>query len=621
MCLAAGVLVPGSAAGATAPGAAAALPVGTSPVLAADYSAGTVMDIGHGWKVPLNVGVGPTGVAFTPDGTYAYATNTAGSVSVISGADTATPKVAATLNLGGASGADPTAVAVTPNGQYAYVANISNSAQPGTVSVIDGADTGHPTVSATQLTVGGGPSAVAVTPNGQYAYVTNETDGSVSVISGADTASPQVTDTLQLSGAPKGVAVTPNGQYAYVTGTGTTGAGVTVLSGVESPIPKVETTLTVGGGPIGVTVTPNGQYAYVARYSASSVSVIGGAETTTPHVTDTTLNVGTTQESVAITPDGQYAYVAHFGFGEGISVISGAGTATPKVAATLQTDGELVAVAVDPQIVGTYANFPTAASVGAALDDNWPLVANPSATSKPAHCQAPYTGAGSDKVMAQGLGSYELDNSEPVPWLSFWTVDAPPKTPKEVPPEQEGLAAGKHAASEIAAAALASPGFPVTPTYVVLDPEGQACGNGTPGESIGNMWHGLPLKTWQALVAGWDAGIQTVAGLTPAVYLDKWEYNNRGGAVFISGSGYSHVFVAVQFPAHARPKISGTGANVVGYSAYYAPVTAKGVCGDAAADISNVISWGGSLNTVQFGYPVPGSKPPATKYASKLCPP
>lgn len=159
-----------------------------------------------------------------------------------------------------------------------------------------------------------------------------------------------------------------------------------------------------------------------------------------------------------------------------------------------------------------------------------------------------------------------------------------------------------------------------------VDPEGQTCGPAFPAslkcrpadsrkkcqqktqEAIAYVSAHLPLADWKQLVAGWDRGVRTIPGLKPAVYLNQSEYNTKGVAEFDNGSGYPAVFVAVTPITPAKPRILGTGANIVGYSAYYAPLTAKGACRSAYAYLSDVLSWGDSLSTVQFA-------------ASKLCQP
>src|SRR5437667_273893 len=125
----------------------------------------------------------PFGIAITPNGAFAYVSNTgaicdlcpiaqSGSVSVI---NTATYNVVATV----AMASYRWCVAITPHGALAYVTNPRSSQ----VSVLDIAGAA-PTVAAT-VSVGCGPTAVAVTPNGAFTYVTNACDSTVSVINTA----------------------------------------------------------------------------------------------------------------------------------------------------------------------------------------------------------------------------------------------------------------------------------------------------------------------------------------------------------------------------------------------------------------------------------------------------
>src|SRR6266436_6956101 len=152
----------------------------------------------------------PFGVAITPNGAFAYVTNTGAvcdlcpfsqppSVSVI---DTATYSVVATIPVG----QYPAGVAITTNGAFAYVANFNSNS----VSVID---TATNTVTAT-VPVGTGPWGIAITPNGAFAYVANYTGASVSVIS---TTTNAVVASLVMGSPAWGVAITPNGAFAYVT--------------------------------------------------------------------------------------------------------------------------------------------------------------------------------------------------------------------------------------------------------------------------------------------------------------------------------------------------------------------------------------------------------------------
>jgi YVTN family beta-propeller protein len=116
-------------------------------------------------------------------------------------------------------GLGPYGVAFTPDGPTAYVTN--NDA--GTVSVIDVVSG---TVTST-ITVGWGPAGVAFTPDGSNAYITNSADGTVSVI---DVASGTVTSTIPVGTNPVGVALAPDGSTAYVTNSGSNTVSVITVN-------------------------------------------------------------------------------------------------------------------------------------------------------------------------------------------------------------------------------------------------------------------------------------------------------------------------------------------------------------------------------------------------------
>src|SRR5947199_4207491 len=152
----------------------------------------------------------PFGIAITPNGAFAYVSNTgaicdlcpiaqSGSVSVI---NTATYNVVATVPVG----QYPAGVAVTPDGAFSYVANFNSN----TVSVIN---TVTNTVTAT-VRVGTEPLFVAIAPNGAFAYVTDYASNDISVI---QTSTNTVVATVAMASNPWGVAITPNGTLAYVT--------------------------------------------------------------------------------------------------------------------------------------------------------------------------------------------------------------------------------------------------------------------------------------------------------------------------------------------------------------------------------------------------------------------
>jgi YVTN family beta-propeller protein/autotransporter-associated beta strand protein len=206
----------------------------------------------------ITPGIGPIGVAFTPDGAHAYVANSSSnSVSVI---NTATKSVALSIPVGNS----PTGVAMSPNGQYVYVANQSNNgngASPGTVSVISTATNGV----AFSIPVGNSPTGVAISPSGQYVYVTNMNNGNggAGTVSVINTATNTVVSTITVGISPIGISVTPDGKYVYVANSNINNGGRGPLVGIVSVISTASNTVValipVGTAPLsfGSFISPN----------------------------------------------------------------------------------------------------------------------------------------------------------------------------------------------------------------------------------------------------------------------------------------------------------------------------------------------------------------------------
>jgi YVTN family beta-propeller protein len=141
--------------------------------------------------LPIPVGTSPYWVAFTPDGTQAYVTNSNSSGGTVSVIKTANRAVVATVPVGN----QPEGVAVTPDGTHAYVTNRRSSS----VSVI--ATRWVATVIVNE------PFAVAVSPNGQDVYVSKEDiSNKVRVIA---TATNRKGAAIPVGNGPSGLAIGP----------------------------------------------------------------------------------------------------------------------------------------------------------------------------------------------------------------------------------------------------------------------------------------------------------------------------------------------------------------------------------------------------------------------------
>ncbi|TMI71035.1 MAG: YncE family protein [Bacillati bacterium ANGP1] len=291
----------------------------------------------------VQAGIGPQGVAITPNGAFAYVANfTSNDVSVI---DTATNTVVATVPVG----AGPWGVAIAPSGAFAYVTAFDFCV--GSVSVID-TTVGSPTVNTVVATVsplGGCLTGVAVAPSGAFAYVANFTANNVAVI---DTSTNTVLTTVPVGSGPRGLAITPNGAFAYVANSMSN--TVSVLETTTNTVIATVASGTIVGGPFGVAVTPNGSFAYVTVFDTVSLSCIGGVwviDTITNTVVATVSPLDSCPSGVAITPNGAFVYVTQSGLGTSANSVSVISTASNSVVATIGVGIAPGGVAITPAIV------------------------------------------------------------------------------------------------------------------------------------------------------------------------------------------------------------------------------------------------------------------------------
>jgi YVTN family beta-propeller protein len=281
----------------------------------------------------ITVGIGPRGVAITPDGKTAYVTNyDSDSVTPI---DTATNTPGAAIPVGNR----PFGVAITPDGKTAYVVNDS---VPGSVTPIDTA-TNTPDAA---IPVGNRPVGVAITPDGKTAYVTNMRSGSVTPI---DTATNKpgrailVREPLDVGDpGPVGVAITPNGKTAYVAD-----SGVNSVTPIDTRTNTAGQRIGVGGVPFAVAITPDGKTVYVTNLSAPTLVAPIDTATSTPDTGDY-IPVGAVPFGVAITPDGKTAYVTN----------SNSDSVTPIDTAT-NTPGPAITVGAGPYGVAVTPDQPS----------------------------------------------------------------------------------------------------------------------------------------------------------------------------------------------------------------------------------------------------------------------
>ncbi|MEV5086062.1 serine/threonine-protein kinase, partial [Streptomyces sp. NPDC056159] len=174
-------------------------------------------------------------------------------------------------------GKSPGGVAVSPDGRRAYATNYFG---PASVSMIDTA--AHRTVG-NPIPVGDKPQGVAVSPDGSRAYTANYGSASVSVIDTATNLT--VGNPIGVGDKPYGVAVSQDGSRAYTANSGSD--SVSVIDTATNH--TVGNPIHVGKKPVGVAVSPDGRRAYTANADSDSVSVI---DTATNHTVGNPIHVG-----------------------------------------------------------------------------------------------------------------------------------------------------------------------------------------------------------------------------------------------------------------------------------------------------------------------------------------
>jgi YVTN family beta-propeller protein len=291
------------------------------------------------------VGPGPHGMAVSPDGKRGYvadygtfpapfsqATSLSDTVSVLQLVPVtehghAQPQVVATVKVG----VGPLGIAVTPDGEEVYVTNfgqdstlVPGAVEGNTVSVINARNN---KVIAT-IPVGNLPAGVSVRPDGLRAYVTSRRNNKIYVI---DTATHTVVDVIPVQVEPANVAFTPDGHRLYVANFGSN--SVSVIDTVTDTVLQVPdgAAIQVGAVPIGLAITPDGSRVYVVNVFSNNLSVI---DTATNKVIDT-ISVGLGPRAAAVTPDGARVYVTNF-LNDTVFVIS---TATDALVDVIPING------------------------------------------------------------------------------------------------------------------------------------------------------------------------------------------------------------------------------------------------------------------------------------------
>ena len=227
---------------------------------------------------------GIDGIAFSPNGTLAYALN--GHNNTISqfvvandtnNFDDGRPNLRTIKGFN-----DPISIAITPNGKYAFVTNSNNN----TISKVN-LSTGNIILTITPSMIStnhsASPHGLAISPNGNTLYVANGAGGSNSIgsIDLLNTTTGQNYGRISARGMiqPLYLSLGQGGRFLYVTDFGGGSENITII---DTSTMKSIGNIAYSGDPQGITMQPNSYYGFItfANDSLAQVSVGEGSGVT-----------------------------------------------------------------------------------------------------------------------------------------------------------------------------------------------------------------------------------------------------------------------------------------------------------------------------------------------------
>lgn len=230
---------------------------------------------------PAPTGASPFGIAIAPDGGTVYTANTLDStVSVLAvGPGGGLSPLGPPVPTGAAN---PRGIALSPDGRFLFTANgISGDFEPDTVSTFAVNADGTVTLLDDSTPIGAAGIGIVVSPDGRFLYVDTEWSAAVFgfAIAPDGGLTPVPGSPFAAEGFPVGAAITADGTKLYVSSGGNPvnpddsvlTHGFTIGSdGSLTPVPG--SPFVSGSGPAGITPTPDGRHLYVTNAGSDDMS-------------------------------------------------------------------------------------------------------------------------------------------------------------------------------------------------------------------------------------------------------------------------------------------------------------------------------------------------------------
>jgi YVTN family beta-propeller protein len=214
------------------------------------------------------------------------------------------------------------------------------------------------------------PAGIAVNASGTRLYVAGNFSDRLYTV---NPATRSVVRTTRVGHLPYGVALSPDGSLAYVTN-----GGAKTVTVVDTKTGEVVRTIRVGTHPSAIATSPTADEIYVANTDSDSISVLDASTRSILRTIDlrpyTDAPIGASPNALAVSPDGATLYVANAGDNDIAVVQLATGGGTDHVAGLVPTAWYPSAVALDPSGSTLFVTNMKALGLGPALDPTfyWP---------------------------------------------------------------------------------------------------------------------------------------------------------------------------------------------------------------------------------------------------------
>ncbi len=287
-------------------------------------------------------------VEFSPDGAYAYVTNTgANSISVIDVANG--DFIGQPVSVGGS----PVKITVSPDGKKAYVTNFASH----TISVLNTAVPADVTVETT-IPVGINPAGIAISPDGKRVYVGNYTSRNISIIDVDENSGGynHVIANVDTDSENRDVEFGPDGLRVLITGMGiivldTNPSSDTYNQVIANVEPDTETR--------DVDFSPDGMLAVVSTMAGNILLIDMMENTASPYQVIANIHPEQEAHDVEFGPDGSHIYTTNYYYNQ-LSIYEltyggdtgGSGSSYPYIASmqllqTIDVGGAPMGLAID----------------------------------------------------------------------------------------------------------------------------------------------------------------------------------------------------------------------------------------------------------------------------------